>query len=206
MKDERDTGSVPGSERSPGGGNDNLLQYSCLDNSMGRGAWQAVHTVTKSQRLNWATSSHALVLLFASCYVYNIGGSKWVIMRYFNFLISCVFDISCVKTLSVEKRETEEQRRVTPEIMKSGEQTRKSRLNYKNQYLLLRSCIRTYLSSFYPLKRPKDNHKLKTTPLELRNLTILRYNSHQSKLSLLGTKKLIPGNVQDIPGSVQDES
>ena len=51
--DERDTSSIPGSERSPGGGNDNLLQYSCLDNSMGRGAWQAtVHRVTKSQRLN----------------------------------------------------------------------------------------------------------------------------------------------------------
>ena len=47
MKDERNTSSIPGSERSPGGGNDNLLQYSCLDNSMGRGAWQAVHRVTK---------------------------------------------------------------------------------------------------------------------------------------------------------------
>ena len=48
--DIRDAASVPGSERSPGGGNDNLLQYSCLDNSMGRGAWQAtVHRVTKSQ-------------------------------------------------------------------------------------------------------------------------------------------------------------
>lgn len=130
--------------------------------------------------------------------------SNYKILR---FLISYVFDISCVKMLSGEKRETEEQRRVTPEIMKPGEQTRKSRWNQKNQYLLLRSCIRTYLSSLYPLKRPKDNHKLKTTPLELRNLTISRNHSHQSKLSLLGTKKkLIPGNVQDIPGSVQDES
>jgi len=35
---------------SPGGGNDNLFQYSCLENPMGRGAWQAtVHGVTKSQ-------------------------------------------------------------------------------------------------------------------------------------------------------------
>ena len=36
--------------RSPGGGNDNPLQYSCLDNPKDRGAWQAtVHGVTKSQ-------------------------------------------------------------------------------------------------------------------------------------------------------------
>ena len=47
-----------------------------------------------------------------------------------------------------------------------------------------------YKISFYPLKRPKDNHKLKTTPLELRNLTISRNHSHQSKLSLsFGDKK-----------------
>ena len=46
--DVRDTGSVPGSGRSPGGGPGNPLQYSCLENSMDRGAWQAiVHGVTK---------------------------------------------------------------------------------------------------------------------------------------------------------------
>ena len=36
-----DTGSIPGSGRSPGGGHGNLLQYSCLENPMDRGAWQA---------------------------------------------------------------------------------------------------------------------------------------------------------------------
>ena len=42
-------GSIPGSERSPGEGNGNSLQYSCLENPMDRGAWQAtVHGVTKS--------------------------------------------------------------------------------------------------------------------------------------------------------------
>ena len=46
-----DTGSIPGSGRSPGGGNDNPFQYSCLKNLMDRGAWQAtVQRVTKSQR------------------------------------------------------------------------------------------------------------------------------------------------------------
>ena len=45
-----DTGSIPGSRRSPGEENGNLLQYSCLKNFMGRGAWQAtVHWVAKSQ-------------------------------------------------------------------------------------------------------------------------------------------------------------
>ena len=45
-----DTGSVPGSGRSPGGRDGNPLQYSCLENHMDRGAWGAtVCGVTKSQ-------------------------------------------------------------------------------------------------------------------------------------------------------------
>ena len=45
-----DLGSIPGLGRSPGEGNGNALQYSCLENSMDRGTWQAtVHGVTKSQ-------------------------------------------------------------------------------------------------------------------------------------------------------------
>ena len=39
--DARDVGSIPGLVRSPGGGNGKPLQYSCLENSMDRGAWQA---------------------------------------------------------------------------------------------------------------------------------------------------------------------
>ena len=47
--DVRDMGSVPGPGRSPGGGHGNPLQYSCLENSMDRGAWQAIiHRITKS--------------------------------------------------------------------------------------------------------------------------------------------------------------
>ena len=40
--DIRDLSSIPGSGRSPGGGNGNPLQYSCLENSMDTGAWQAI--------------------------------------------------------------------------------------------------------------------------------------------------------------------
>ena len=44
-----DKGSIPRSRRSPGGGNGNPLQYSCLGNPMDRGAWwAAVHGVTES--------------------------------------------------------------------------------------------------------------------------------------------------------------
>ena len=48
--DTRNGDSIPGSGRSPGEGNGNPLQYSCLENSMDRRVWQAmVHKVSKSQ-------------------------------------------------------------------------------------------------------------------------------------------------------------
>ena len=48
--DAGNTGSTPGLERSPGGGNGNSLQYFCLENYTDRGAqWATVHKVTKSQ-------------------------------------------------------------------------------------------------------------------------------------------------------------
>ena len=51
-----DPGSIPGSERSPGERNGNPLQYSCLENFTGRGAWRVtVHGVTK--RHDWATDT-----------------------------------------------------------------------------------------------------------------------------------------------------
>ena len=55
-----DLDSIPGSGRSPGEGNDNPLQYSCLENSMDQGAWWAtLHGVAKSwTRLNDFTSPH----------------------------------------------------------------------------------------------------------------------------------------------------
>ena len=49
-EDAKDMGSIPGLERSPGGGNGNPLQYFCLEKPMDRGAWQAtVRGVAKSQ-------------------------------------------------------------------------------------------------------------------------------------------------------------
>ena len=48
--DMREAGLIPGSGRSPGGGQGNTLQYPCLQNPMEREAWWAtIHGVTKSQ-------------------------------------------------------------------------------------------------------------------------------------------------------------
>ena len=48
-----------GSRRSPGGGNGNLFQYSCLENPMDRGAWQAaVHGATKELVITEQSSTH----------------------------------------------------------------------------------------------------------------------------------------------------
>ena len=48
--DTGDMGSIPGSEKSPGGGNGNPLWYSCLNDPIDRGAWKViVHRVEKSQ-------------------------------------------------------------------------------------------------------------------------------------------------------------
>ena len=50
--DAGDAGLIPGSGRSPGGGNGNPLQNSCLGNPMDRGGWWAtIHGVAKSQTL-----------------------------------------------------------------------------------------------------------------------------------------------------------
>ena len=59
-RDIRDTSSIPGLGRSSGGGRGNTLQYSCLENPMDRGAWQAmVHGIAKSWTQLKQLSMHA---------------------------------------------------------------------------------------------------------------------------------------------------
>ena len=70
-----DSGSILGSERSPGEGNGNPLQYSCLDNPVGRGAWWAtLHGVTKdldiTKRLNSSSSCFIMTLPLPQIYVF----------------------------------------------------------------------------------------------------------------------------------------
>jgi len=58
--DVREVNPIPGLGRFLGGGHDNPLQYSCLENPMDRGAWMAtVHGVTKSQTCMKQLSLHA---------------------------------------------------------------------------------------------------------------------------------------------------
>ena len=63
--DLRDVGLIPGLGRSPEGGHGNPLLYFCLENPMGRGAWQAtVHGVTKSRtRLKQLSRSSGMLTL-----------------------------------------------------------------------------------------------------------------------------------------------
>ena len=64
----RDLGSIPGLGRFPGGGHGNPLQYSCLENSMDRGAWQAtIHRVTQSRTQVKRLSMHAHTLIIKKC-------------------------------------------------------------------------------------------------------------------------------------------
>ena len=81
-----DLGLIPGSRTSPGEGNGNPLQYSCLENPMNRGAWQVtVHGVTRVRR-NLATKPppHHLIVFESEIankyisYSHNIGT---IIMR-----------------------------------------------------------------------------------------------------------------------------
>ena len=62
-----DPGSIPGLEKSSGEGNDKSLQYSCLENPMDGGAWQAkVHGVAKS-----LTQLHSYILYTSFKYLLN---------------------------------------------------------------------------------------------------------------------------------------
>ena len=59
-EETRDPSLIRGWGRSPGGGNHNPLQYSCLENPLDRGAWWAtVHGITKSQT---GQSTHGIAL------------------------------------------------------------------------------------------------------------------------------------------------
>ena len=74
----RDLGSVPGSGRSPGEGNGNPLQYSCLANPMGGGAWWAiVHGVAKSRtRLSDFTCTFTLSILYTAVCIHGGGNDN----------------------------------------------------------------------------------------------------------------------------------
>ena len=74
--DPGDAGSIPGSGKSPGERNGNPLQYSCLENSLDRGAWRAIlHGVAKSRTQ-------------LSDFQFRLTTSKYVSSPHFSFLNS----------------------------------------------------------------------------------------------------------------------
>ena len=96
-----DTGLIPGSGRSPGGGNGNALQYSCLGNPMDRGAW--LDTVHRVQRVghDWATKqpnnnnnvlSHNIWQLSHVLVTYILD-HVFILNVFQNFVMKCVYSI-----------------------------------------------------------------------------------------------------------------
>ena len=81
----RDMGSIPGSGRSPGGGHGNPLSYSCLENPMDRGAWQAtVHRVTQSRtQLKWLSRS---IVMFSALPQFSSWSNAFSVWRIFYFV------------------------------------------------------------------------------------------------------------------------
>ena len=74
--DVRDTGSIPGSGKSPGEGNGNPHQYACLVNPVDRGAWRAtVHSISKSRTELKHLSTHTQLIrtyCIGNCTQYSV--------------------------------------------------------------------------------------------------------------------------------------
>ena len=88
-----DPGSIPGSGRSPGEGHSNPLQYSCLENPMDKGVWQA--TVHGMERVghNWATEQQHISMTPKSLSRADL--SYKLQSHLYNFLMSIDFSTSC---------------------------------------------------------------------------------------------------------------
>ena len=88
--DVRDTGSIPGSGRAPGGGNGYPFQYSCLENPMDRGArWVPGHGLAKSRTRLKQLSIHSIQLLDLSGPSHRPKPLPWVLLS--PFLLSALF-------------------------------------------------------------------------------------------------------------------
>ena len=88
--DIRDTGSVPGSGRFPGGGHGSSLQCSCLENSMGRGTWRATVRGV-AERRTWVKrlSTHTRVPLLWVTFLLPSSAERSFLVHCLNLIFTC---------------------------------------------------------------------------------------------------------------------
>ena len=89
-----DTGLIPGSGRSPGGGNGSVLQHPCLENPMDRGAWRAtVHRVSKSWTWLKQPSMHSRMLTVRTQFYRSLFWWSFVFTHYLLSICSVSWEI-----------------------------------------------------------------------------------------------------------------
>ena len=109
MQEMRDmAGSIPGSGRSPGEGNGNPLQYSCLENSMNKGAWlSTVHGVPKNQTwlntVQWQGIWSYFYRVHLAQFVMKSKSQLWWIVSYNTSSTQRQFIYTYIITLRVKK-------------------------------------------------------------------------------------------------------
>ena len=137
-----ETGSTPGLGRPPGEGNGNWLQYSCLENPMDRGAWQAiVYGVAKSriQLSDWTTIPYYSVLLniwvdepylpFSD--LKDTSNSLMFVTRLLERCIKIIFNPLCFKELDTTEKLTLSLFIVRLIVWRSFYETEKARIQWK---------------------------------------------------------------------------
>ena len=85
-----DTGLIPGSGRSPAGGNGNPSQYSCLGDTMDRGTWQAT--------VAWGCKSQTQLTDQTTSTTYN---ERWAFFPFENISIRKTINLLCCRTFSM---------------------------------------------------------------------------------------------------------
>ena len=98
---EGDLGLIPGSGRSPGEGNDNALQYSCLENPMNGGAWWAtVHGVSMSQTWlnNFTAQNNQYIIKICQSDTFWSGTT----IRYFGVAYASIFTTTSLEIIDIK--------------------------------------------------------------------------------------------------------
>ena len=92
--DIKDSGLIPGSGRSPGGGRDNPLQYSYLENLMDREAWRpTVHGVSKSRIQLKQLSMHIHIYIHVYTHIYT-----HVYTHIYTYIYTCIYIYTYTET------------------------------------------------------------------------------------------------------------